>query len=75
MNKIVLLSPRSDDWEALYVNGKLVAERHSLSVRDVFDAIANIFPNEFKYKEISDEKAEEGFSKNLTDMEEFIIEG
>jgi hypothetical protein len=28
-----------DDWVALYVNGKLVDQGHSLSVRDIFDAI------------------------------------
>jgi len=74
MTKIVLLCPESGDWEALYVNEELIDEGHSLSVSDIFEAIQDIFPHEFRSEEIDDEKAEEGFSENLADMEVFIIE-
>lgn len=68
MTKFTLVCPACGDWEALYMDGKLVAEGHSLRVMDVLDAIANVLPNKFIYKEISDERAEEGFSIDLNDM-------
>lgn len=60
--------PDSGDWEALYANGRLIAEGHSLCARDVLDAISGVLPNIFKYMPVSDEKAEEGFAESLADM-------
>ena len=37
--KIQILRPH-DDWEALYIDGKLVVENHSLSAEDVGNVIA-----------------------------------
>lgn len=68
MIDFVRVSPESGDWEALYMDGKLIAEGHSLRVDDVLDAISDVLPNKLSYIEISDEKAEAGFSTNLTDM-------
>ena len=66
--EFVTLSPESGDWETLYMNGKLIAEGHSLRVSDILDAIADVFPNKHKYMLVSEEKAEEGFTENLKDM-------
>lgn len=66
--EFVSILPDGGDWEALYMNGKLVAEGHSLDSRAVLDAIADAVPNTFRYVYVSDEKAEEGFSENLSDM-------
>lgn len=68
MIDFVRVCPEGGDWEALYMDGKLVAEGHSLRIRDVLDAIADVLPNKLSYIEISDEKAEAGFSENLADM-------
>lgn len=71
MNKpieFITMSPNCGDWEALYMNGKLIAEGHSLTADDVLDAIANVLPNKHQYMYISDEKAEEGFTEDLKDM-------
>lgn len=68
MKEFTLVRPECGDWEALYMDGKLIAEGHSLRVMDVLDAVSNVFPNRVSYKEVSDERAEEGFSENLSDM-------
>lgn len=63
-----LVTPECGDWEALYADGKLIAEGHSLNARDVLDAVSNVFPNIFRYLSVSDEKAEEGFTEDLAGM-------
>ena len=68
MKDFVLMSPTSGDWEAWYMEGKLIAEGHEVSAQDFLDAIADEFPNKVTHMEISDEKAEEGFSEDLSDM-------
>ena len=30
---------RGDDWEGLYIDGKLVLEDHSIDVRDILEAV------------------------------------
>jgi len=67
-HEFVRLSPECGDWEAWYLNGKLIAEGHHVRVTDILDALSNVFPNTYKCIEISDEKAEEGFTKDLKDM-------
>lgn len=67
--KFTIVSPESGDWEALYINGTLAAENHSLSVRDVLDCIANILPSEIEDVEISDEIAEYGMPEFLNGLD------
>ncbi len=66
----VLLRPECGDWEALYMDGHLIAEGHSLRVRDVLDALSEVLPNVFTCKSIPDEQAEKGFSGWIGDMVE-----
>lgn len=68
IHELTRLSPECGDWEAWYLNGKLIAEGHSVRVADILDALADVFPNTYKFIEISDEKAEMGFTKELKDM-------
>ena len=70
--KFTIVHPESGDWEALYINGKLAAEGHSLSVRDVLDCIDNILPNEYKYMTISDETAELGMPQYINELDEVL---
>lgn len=68
-HKFIKLYPECEDWEAWYMDGKLIAEGHSVRVEDILDAISNVFPNIIKESiEISDEKAEIGFTESLKDM-------
>lgn len=66
--EFTIVSPECGDWQALYINGKLAAEGHSLSVRDVLDCIDSILPNEVNSIEISDEVAEMGMPMYLDDL-------
>lgn len=38
MNKKITFV-KGDDWEGLYINGKLIKEDHSLHVEDVLEAV------------------------------------
>lgn len=68
VNKFIRLSPECGDWEAWYLNGKLIAEGHRVRVEDILDALNDIFPNTYNLIEISDEKAEIGFTEDLKSM-------
>ena len=70
--KFTIVCPESGDWEALYINGKLAAEGHRLSVQDVLDCIDNILPNEYKYITISDETAELGMPQYINELDEVL---
>lgn len=59
---------KEGDWEALYMDGKLIAEGHSLGAHHVLDALADVLPNKVEYMEITDEKAEEGMPERLNDL-------
>jgi hypothetical protein len=37
--KIILARPKSGDWESMIVDGKIVAEGHSLQAYEVLDAL------------------------------------
>jgi len=67
-HKFVCLHPECGDWEAWYLDGKLIAEGHNVRVEDILDALTDILPNTYTSVEISDEKAEKGFTIDLKDM-------
>ena len=62
------VSSECGDWQALYIDGKLAAEGHSLNVRDVLDCINAVLPNEVNSMEIPDEVAEMGMPMYLDDL-------
>jgi hypothetical protein len=66
--EFVNVHPKCGDWEGWYMNGKLIAEGHTVRVIDFLDAINDVFPNTYKLIEIDDEKAEIGYTENLDDM-------
>jgi hypothetical protein len=68
MNEFVNVVPECGDWEAWYLNGKLIVEGHSVSGWNMLDALADVFSNTIRTVEISDEVAEMGFTENLEDM-------
>lgn len=67
--KFTLVGCESEDWEALYINGKLAAEGHSIRATDVIDCIGDILPNEYNMIEVSDEVAEAGMPNDLSELE------
>ncbi len=68
MVKFTRVSPDSGDWEAWYMDGKLIAEGHRVRVVDILNAINDVFTNKCEAFYIDDEKAEMGFTKELSDM-------
>ena len=67
--KFTLVRPECGDWEAIYINGKLVAEGHRLDAMSVLEAIADNLVCEIESIEISDEAAEMGMPTLLSDLE------
>ncbi len=69
MDTCTLVRPESADWEALYINGELVAEGHSLPADRVLKCIAKPLDCQIECIEISDETAEIGMPTLLSDLE------
>ena len=69
VHNFVAVEPECGDWIALYMDGNLIAEGHSLGLVDVLDAINSTFPNTIDWKTVSDEYAESGFHRLLSDVE------
>ena len=69
MDTMTLVRPESGDWEALYINGELAAEGHSLSADRVLKCIAKPLDCKVEHIEISDEAAEMGMPTLLSDLE------
>lgn len=67
--KFTLVRPESGDWEALYINGKLTLEGHSLSAWQVLECIEAALVCEIESIEISDEVAEMGMPTLLSELE------
>lgn len=72
--KFTVVTAECGDWQALYMNGKLFAEGHSLSIWDAFACIADILPNEVRSMEIPDEVAEDGMPADLSDLADDFID-
>lgn len=64
-----LVRPKWADWEALYINGELADEGHSLSADRVLECIAEQLGCKVEHIEISDEVAEMGMPRLLADLE------
>lgn len=67
--KFTLVRPECADWEALYIDGKLADEGHSLDASRVLECIEKYLVCEFEQIEISDEAAETGMPTVLSDLE------
>lgn len=74
MIKFTFVTSECGDWQALYIGNRLAVEGHSVSARDVLDAISNILPNEVERYEVSDKVAEFGMPVDLTDLYSDLIE-
>ena len=67
--KFTLVRPECSDWEALYIDGKLAVESHSLSAWHILKCVEIYLGHEFERIEISDEIAEMGMPTLLSDLE------
>lgn len=74
MIKFTFVTAECGDWQALYIDGKLATEGHSIRARDVLDAIADILPNKVERYEITDEVAEMGMPTNLNDLSNDLLD-
>ena len=74
MHEFTFVTTESGDWTAMYMDGRLMAEGHTLDAHDVLDAISDMFPNNVSYAEISDETAEDlgNMPQNLDDIRQDI---
>ena len=69
MIKCTLVVAESGDWEAMYIDGKLYAENHSLRSFDVLGALlAFHIDMEIERRYIADEIAESGMPEDLKDV-------
>lgn len=66
--RFTLVRPESGDWEALYVDGQLAIECHSLSAFQVLKCVKKIFGCQFESVRVSDESAEAGMPELLSDL-------
>ena len=67
--KFTLVRPECADWEALYIDGKLATEAHSLSAWHILKCLEKNFGYKFEKIEISDEIAEMGMPILLSELE------
>jgi hypothetical protein len=67
--KFSLVCLECGDWEALYINGKLVREGHRLSTWQVLECIEKSLVCEIESIEISNEVAEMGMPTLLSELE------
>ncbi len=74
MTKFTFVTAECGDWQALYINNKLAVEGHSVSARDVLDAIANILPNKVERYEIRDEIAEIGMPIYIDELSNDLLD-
>lgn len=71
--KFTFVTSECGDWQALYIYGILVAEGHSISPRDVLDAISDILPHKVERHEIPNIIAEDGMPENLKDLSNDLL--
>ena len=74
MTRFTFVTAECGDWQALYVDGKLAAEGHSISARSVLDAISNILPNKVERYEIRDEVAEMGMPIDINELSNDLLD-
>lgn len=65
---VVKVFPESGDWEALYINGILAAEGHSIPTHKIIESLTQFIPISYYGQEISDEMAEMGMPQYLEDL-------
>ena len=70
--KFTIVSSECGDWEALYINGELVAEEHRLRSTKLLNAVGETFKCDYGYMEVPDEIAELGIPEKLWQLEELI---
>lgn len=65
----------SDDWQALYVDGRKVAENHTVTLRDALEALEGVHVGQAFRHEVSEEWAEHhGFPENFSEFPEGILD-
>lgn len=66
VHELVRLSSENSDWEALYLNGKLIAEGDGVWLQGMLCELSNIISSTYRLIEISDGKAD--FSESLEEV-------
>ena len=58
----------SENWTALYMDDVLLVEGHSVSAKDLLNAVSVVFPNEIEHFEVKDEDFLSNTFTSLTDL-------
>ena len=66
--EVVIAAAVCGDWEALYINGKLIDENHRLRVEQVLSRLGQFLPITLVHTDIPDEVAEMGIPQNLSEL-------
>ena len=74
MTKFTFVTAECGDWQALYIDGKLATEGHSIGARDTLKAVTNILPNKVERYEIEDRVAEMGMPMDLNDLSDKLLD-
>ena len=72
--KLIIAYSECGDWEALYINSKLVAEEHRMRSTTLLNAVGETFKCDYGYMEIPDEIAELGMPDKLWELEKLVEE-
>lgn len=66
--EVVIAAAECGDWEALYINGKLIDENHRLRVEQVLSRLGQFLPITLVHTDVPDEVAEMGMPQNLSEL-------
>lgn len=66
---VVMVYPECGDWEALYINGVLATEGHSVRIDEAVESLGQRVPIIYYKRKIPDEVAEMGMPKYLDDID------
>lgn len=66
--ELVIASSECGDWEALYINGRLIDENHHLQATQVLSHLGQFLPITLVHMDVSDDTAEMGMPQNLSEL-------
>jgi hypothetical protein len=72
--ELMIAYPECGDWEALYIDGKLVDESHRIPSTRILQAVGETFKCNYGFMEIPDEIAELGMPEKLWELNELVGE-
>lgn len=69
---LTIVSSECGDWEALYIDGKLVDENHRLLINQVLSHLGQFLPITLVCLDVPDDIAEMGMPCDLSELTDYI---